>query len=1423
MILRLKGNGWAHLITSAAGTYAAQWNQSPAGTYASSTAAFKAAGNVTLTSNNPSLTLPASVMVPVGASTATFSATAAATIASNQSATVTAILGSSSQPATISLLAPVLVSGVTCSPASLGQGAVSNCTVTMTQVSPAGGSSVTLASNNALLAVPAMVTVAAGATTATFIATAAASIVSNQTATVTASLGSSLQTATISLLAPVLVSTLACSPSSLGPSAASMCTITMTQASPAGGFSVTLASNNALLIVPATVTIAAGATTATFTTTAAASIASNQTATVTASMGSSLQTAAVGLLAPVLVSGVACSPASLGQSAASTCTVTTTQTAPAGGSSVTLASNNALLTVTPSATVPAGATTATFIATAAASITSNQSATVTASLAGSSQTVIVSLWAPVMVSALACNPNSLGQTAVSTCTLILTQPAPAGGIAIPLSSNNPLLTVPPTTTVTAGATSSTFNATVAATIPGNQSATITAALNGESIAATISLAFPTWPNGYNYQATFTVAAGQVPSAQTNFPVLISGTFADFATTANGGRISNTCTQTVGNNATTVPCDLIFTSDPAGTRLLNWEFETYAATSGAANIWVNAPTLANGTVIYAWYGQPSVTTLQTTPSATWSSSFMAVYHLKENPAGTAPQMNDSTPNGNNATMSGSVSATEQQPGEIGGSINFEGNTWAGLANPANFSFERTDSFSISGWFNVLSNSAGTLSSKYPNLGAGWALLQFPGSSRPSFSLGLFGTGSSTFALVETPAVTMGAWHYVVATYSGTGTVAGMNIYVDGVNQALTTLGNNLSTSILNTVTPAINGRAGPTQMSTDSMDELRISTKGVVLSPAWVTASYNNESHPGIFLTAVTGVSNMNAGALSPAPSSTSFLSQTVNTTSASQAIAVTNDGPGPATIGSIAITGTNQGDFAQTNNCPISPATLAVSAFCTINVTFTPQAANLRSAAVSITATGNSPSVGLSGAGAIAPSSNAGSESLSALPSSMTFPNHALNTRAPLTGKSVTATAISLPPVSSLQCSPKAITAGSAVTCELLVSASPQSAQVELESSSEQVLIPSVVTTRPNQSSLTFQARTSPVSKQEQVTITATSGTVSAEDTILVIGASGPILRVPKKQVARAGESISFTVTATDPSGLPLHVDGAGIPAGASFDPPTGVFEWSPQASQAGRHRIAFTATNSARQAAAASIEIDVDSGLPVLNGPALSCSPASIATMTGKWLGAPGSQLSDPTGALFELGGTSVNVNGQAVPILYSSEDRVDFLCPETETETGTGTGTQLPVVVASRFGSSQPVMIGVQEAVPSILSLDDSQQNQGLISFHGMNDLVMERNFSVPSHPAQPGDRIVIFATGLGSAADSSSGTMLVRLGDVYVGVESVQAVPGHAGVYGIQVRVPAAMTFGAAPVQLQMTMPDGHQIYSNIVTGTFEAVRQ
>src|SRR5439155_11921863 len=89
------------------------------------------------------------------------------------------------------------------------------------------------------------------------------------------------------------------------------------------------------------------------------------------------------------------------------------------------------------------------------------------------------------------------------------------------------------------------------------------------------------------------------------------------------------------------------------------------------------------------------------------------------------------------------------------------------------------------------------------------------------------------------------------------------------------------------------------------------------------------------------------GTTGPAPavtlSSTSltFGSQQVGTTSAAQALTLTNSGSAPLTVSSIAASG----DFAQTNNCGTS---LAIGASCGINVTFTPSAIGSRAGALNI-------------------------------------------------------------------------------------------------------------------------------------------------------------------------------------------------------------------------------------------------------------------------------------------------------------------------------------------------------------------------------------------------------------------------------------------------------------------------------------------
>src|ERR1017187_2949554 len=124
------------------------------------------------------------------------------------------------------------------------------------------------------------------------------------------------------------------------------------------------------------------------------------------------------------------------------------------------------------------------------------------------------------------------------------------------------------------------------------------------------------------------------------------------------------------------------------------------------------------------------------------------------------------------------------------------------------------------------------------------------------------------------------------------------------------------------------------------------------------------------------------------PSSASFQNQTVNTTSAAQMVTITNSGPNALTIGSIAITGADPGDFGQTNNCPTSPTTIPVQGSCTINATFTPTAANLRTATVTITdnGAGSPQTVGLSGTGV------ASQPAVNLNPSTITFPNQTVNT-----------------------------------------------------------------------------------------------------------------------------------------------------------------------------------------------------------------------------------------------------------------------------------------------------------------------------------------------------------------------------------------------------------------------------------------------
>ncbi len=130
-------------------------------------------------------------------------------------------------------------------------------------------------------------------------------------------------------------------------------------------------------------------------------------------------------------------------------------------------------------------------------------------------------------------------------------------------------------------------------------------------------------------------------------------------------------------------------------------------------------------------------------------------------------------------------------------------------------------------------------------------------------------------------------------------------------------------------------------------------------------------------------SSLLAGTVTVKPSSLSFGNQVQKTSSATKLVRLTNGLTTPLTITSIS---SNLADYAQTNTCPLSPATLGAGASCTISVTFTPSALGSRVATLSVTDNAsNSPQkVSLSGTG-VAP--------VTATPSSLAFGGQAVGVK----------------------------------------------------------------------------------------------------------------------------------------------------------------------------------------------------------------------------------------------------------------------------------------------------------------------------------------------------------------------------------------------------------------------------------------------
>jgi hypothetical protein len=360
--------------------------------------------------------------------------------------------------------------------------------------------------------------------------------------------------------------------------------------------------------------------------------------------------------------------------------------------------------------------------------------------------------------------------------------------------------------------------------------------------ALLCFSVPTF--GYTGFRRFTIDHTQTGTANsTNFTVLLSGTFAEFATIANGGDVQNTVS--CGVNSITCPADLVFTSDSGCSNPLSgWEFESYSATTGQIVAWVIVPTLSvtTDTSIYACVGNSAITTFQGgSQGAAFDSNTKVVYHF---PNGTTLSTTDSSSGGYNATPANSPTAVTA---EIGGGVHFNGSNQD--VESSSFPWTGTSAVTVSFWNYVTSgevqnsfaftvgNSATTDPHRF-SVAAPW------GSSDVIWDYGANSTGTGRVSTHYTSY--LGAWTYITLVSTGSGNTY-QAIYLNGAVAA------SASSSASSTVTgdlivgayPYANQYGPPYQNG--SMDEFRISS--VVRSASWILAEYNNQSNPSSFYTA----------------------------------------------------------------------------------------------------------------------------------------------------------------------------------------------------------------------------------------------------------------------------------------------------------------------------------------------------------------------------------------------------------------------------------------------------------------------------------------------------------------------------------------------------------------------------------------------
>jgi hypothetical protein len=339
---------------------------------------------VTLASSSSDATIPATVKIPEGKATATFTVKTIP-VTTPTEVTITATSNAVVQTASLSIEPPALAA-VTVSTASVHGGARATGTVTLSGPAHAGGIVIQLASGQEVATVPATVTIAQNSSHATFEINTIA-VLSDTEVVITASSNGISKTCDLKVEAPVLHS-FTLSPTAVIGGSAVTGTLTLTSSAPYGGMTIELATNSKDASVPVTVSVPAGATTTTFEITTEG-VTSQQNADISAKLGSVTKPVTLTIKAST-ISAFTLNPTSVVGGIATTGTIVLNGPAPTNGALIHLSSSNKAGDQPATLLIPSGQSSISFTITTTA-VKSQTSVHITASLDGSSKSASLTI------------------------------------------------------------------------------------------------------------------------------------------------------------------------------------------------------------------------------------------------------------------------------------------------------------------------------------------------------------------------------------------------------------------------------------------------------------------------------------------------------------------------------------------------------------------------------------------------------------------------------------------------------------------------------------------------------------------------------------------------------------------------------------------------------------------------------------------------------------------------------------------------------------------------------------------------------------------------------------------------------------------------------------------------------------------------